>query len=395
MKKIFILLVLLISGLAFIFIALSPKKEIRAPFFPSKTPSKQSTQRPLDFKLILPQEFNISIFAENIENARDLELSPGGTLLVSSPSDGKVFALPDRNNDGIADEVKVILEGQSGPHGLAFYKEKLFVVDQNKVVLYKWDENLLMAKEEKVLFELPGGGGHDRYTISFNKKGNMFVSLGSTCNVCREKHPWRATVIITNENGDNPQFFAKGLRNAPFITVNPQTGELWGTEMGRDFLGDNKPPDEINIIRAEKNYGWPICYGNKIHDTNFDPTTASGQSCRNTEAPIFEIAAHSAPLGLTFIDSEQFPKSWQGDLLVAYHGSWNRSTPIGYKVVRMDVLGNKILAEEDFITGFLPKNALVGQQANGRPVDLIFDKKGNLYISDDKKGAIYIISKKQ
>ena len=155
--------------------------------------------------------------------------------------------------------------------------------------------------------------------------------------------------------------------------------------MGRDYLGDNLPPEEINIIRDGANYGWPICYGNKIHDDKFDTNQYIRDPCEDSVSPIFEFPAHSAPLGLTFINSPQFLTDWQGDLLVAYHGSWNRSTPAGYKVVRMKVAGNTITGAEDFITGF--------GQALARPVDLIFDSQGSLYISDDKAGVVYKIIK--
>jgi glucose/arabinose dehydrogenase len=197
------------------------------------------------------------------------------------------------------------------------------------------------------------------------------------------------SVFESDLNGREPTVMATGLRNAAFLAINPITEQLWGTEMGRDNLGDNVPPDEINIIKEGQNYGWPDCYGNKIPDKTFNRYA----NCTNTVSPIFEIPAHSAPLGLAFINSKQFPSSWQGDLLVALHGSWNRSTAIGYKVVHLIVRGDKITGSEDFMTGFNP-----GTQQNdslGRPADVAFDKEGNLYISDDKAGVIYIVQKEE
>ncbi|MFI5205702.1 MAG: PQQ-dependent sugar dehydrogenase, partial [Candidatus Paceibacterales bacterium] len=175
----------------------------------------------------------------------------------------------------------------------------------------------------------------------------------------------------------------------PFIQFNPKTGELWGTEMGRDYLGDNIPPDEINIIREGVNYGWPNCYGDRVADTSFNQDA----TCQFTQSPIYQIPAHSAPLGLTFINSSQFPADWQGDLLVAYHGSWNRTLPTGYKVIHMKVNGNTISGVSDFLTGFIGVGAKSGADALGRPVDLTFDKSGNLFLSDDKTGDVYIIQK--
>lgn len=340
---------------------------------------------PLDFPLKVPEGFRIGIFAKGLGTARDLEVSSKGTLFVSIPSQGRIVALPDRDGDGRADEVKNVLTNLQRPHGIAFYNEKLFVAEETRVVRYLFEEETLTAKEEKILFPLPTGGNHVTRSLAFNKQGRLFVTIGSTCDVCFEKHEWLGAIVVSDENGNNPRLFAKGLRNSVFITIRPKTNELWGTEMGRDFLGDNLPPDEINVVKERKDYGWPVCYGNKVYDSMFAQKTAA--YCESTETPVYEIAAHSAPLGLAFIDSKKFPPDWQGDLLVAYHGSWNRSTPIGYKVVRLDVEGEKILKEEDFIAGFLQ-----GASALGRPVDLTFDNNGALYISDDKGGIIYKVS---
>lgn len=350
----------------------------------STTDSASNGKQPA-IPLQLPQGFRISVFAKGLDRPRDLVFSDAGTLLVSDISTNQVIALPDKDQDGAADEQRIISQGNH-PHGLAFYKGKLFVAEVNRVVRYTWDENTLSATQEKVLFSLPENGNHNNRTILFDDRGRMFVSVGSTCNVCVENAQFSATVIVSNEDGDNPRIFSKGLRNAPFLTINPQTRDIWVTEMGRDNLGDNLPPDEINILQEGKDYGWPYCYGNKIHDNQFD--AAKRQGCTNTIPPIFEIPAHSAPLGLTFIQSTQFPPDWQGDLLVSYHGSWNRSTPTGYKVVRLHVEGNTITESEDFLTGFIS-----GDTAEGRPVDVIFDKAGNLYVSDDQAGNVYIIQK--
>lgn len=346
--------------------------------------------------LTLPPGYILGIFAQNLGGVRDLEFSPGGTLLASITSSGKVVGLPDKNGDGRVDQAKEILTGLNKPHGLSFFGGKLFVAQESNVSRYNWNEQNLTATLDKKLFDLPRGGRHFTRTIAFNKMGQMFVSVGSTCDVCFEKQPFLAAVIVSDSEGAKPRLFAKGLRNSVFIAINPKTGELWGTEMGRDYLGDNLPPDEINIIRdgnpstgsGPRDYGWPNCYGDKTPDTSFNPS-ASKNTCENTELPIYKIQAHSAPLGLTFINSSQFPTDWQGDLLVSYHGSWNRSVPDGYKVVHMKVSGNQILSEEDFISGFIQ-----GSQVIGRPVDLTYDVMGNLYISDDKNGTVYIVGRK-
>lgn len=315
---------------------------------------------------------NLSVFAQNLGGVRDLEFSPQGTLLASVPSQGKVIALVKKNGTA---QIQEILTNLNSPHGIAFYNNQLFVAEETQVVRYNWNEQNLTASQDKVLFDLPPRGNHFTRSLVFDKEGKLYVSVGSTCNVCNERDERYASVLISDKEGNNPRVFAKGLRNAVFLTLNPKSGDVWVTEMGRDFLGDNLPPDEINILK-EGDYGWPNCYGNKVPDRNFNPSA----DCSNTEGPIFEIPAHSAPLGLTFDP--------QGDLLVAYHGSWNRSVPDGYKVVKMTVEGDTITKAEDFITGFIN-----GSQAIGRPVDLIFDKEGNLYMSDDKAGVVYLIPK--
>lgn len=298
------------------------------------------------------------VYAKNLGNVRVLTFSPGGTLLASITSAGKIIALPSK---------KEILTGLNNPHGIAFYNGKLYVAEETKVSRYFFAENTFSAKLDKVLFSIPKGGRHFTRTIVFDKNGKMFVSIGSTCDVCIEPDPWLASVIVSDADGNNPKLFAKGLRNAVFISINPKTNELWATEMGRDWLGDNLPPDEIDIVKEGKDYGWPFCYGDRVYDKNFGQ--GSPDYCKNTEPPIYGIPAHSAPLGLAFQDNY---------LYVAYHGSWNRSIPTGYKIVRMTLDGNKVVSVEDFIEG-------------GRPVDIVFNKQGQMFISDDRDGVIYVV----
>lgn len=397
-----IVLILVLFGTSKI-IKLSNQTLFQSSLKPSASPSSSILNSPpSNFNLSqgatpnipfnLASGFTIHIFASGLGNPRDLQFSPGGTLLVSNPSSNTVYALPDKNNDGVADSKKVVISGRNHTHGLAFFNGKLYASEVDRVVRYDWDEQKLTATFDKVLFSLPENNDHNNRTITFDSSGKMFVSVGSTCNVCFESSPLSATVLVADPDYNNPQIFAKGLRNAAFLAINPKTSELWGTEMGRDNLGDNIPPDEINIIRSNLDYGWPFCFADKQHDVNFDPRNQ--HSCGNTQPPIYQIPAHSAPLGLTFINSSQFPTDWQGDLLVSYHGSWNRSTPIGYKVVHLKVSENSITNSEDFLTGFLPAGATNGpNSALARPVDLTFDQKGSLYLSDDKSGNIFIIQK--
>lgn len=374
-----ILIILAAAAYGGFFILKDKVGDIRPAILPPKSVSTNSIASaglPLD----LPAGYTIGFFAQNVGDVRDLEFSPGGTLLASDTSGGKVIALINKNNK--ADQIKTVLTGLKNPHGIAFYGEKLFVAEETRLVRYNWDEQTLNATLDVVLFSIPPGGRHFTRSIVFDAQGRLFLSIGSTCDACNESNPWYASVVITDANGTNPQVFANGLRNSVFLALNPSSNQVWAPDMGRDNLGDDIPPDEINILLQGNNYGWPNCYGIQVPDRTFNPNT----SCNSTQPPIYEIQAHSAPLGLVFIKSSQFPSDWQGDLLLAFHGSWNRSVPTGYKVVHMKVKGNQILGEENFISGFLQ-----GSQTIGRPVDLAFDNQGYLYISDDKRGAIYIV----
>jgi len=267
-----------------------------------------------------------------------------------------------------------LLSGLNQPHGLAFHGGKLYVAETNAVSVYDYDGK---ATNRKKIIDLPGGGLHFSRTIGFGPDGKLYIALGSTCNVCVESNPLRAKILVANADGTNLKVFASGLRNAVFFIWKDQT--MWATVMGRDYLGDDLPPDTIDIIREGKNYGWPYCYGKQVWDKTFDASQKAADFCKTTEPSFIDYQAHSAPLGLAF---------YKNDLLVSMHGSWNRTAPTGYKIVRFkfDDKG-KYLGTEDFISGWL-----VNGGALGRPVDLLFDDKGNLFISDDKAGVIYKVS---
>ena len=347
--------------------------------------------------LTLPAGFRINLFTPlDIGPVRFMAFSPDGILFVSVPSahglfasrfDGSVIALPDLDQDGVADEVRPVISGlDDRPHGLAFYDGYLYLAEESKVSRYVYRGNGGLGPGEPVVENLPSSGGHVSRTVGFSPSGKMFVSIGSSCNVCVENDQRRASMMGYIPDGSEGRVYARGLRNAVGFVFHPATGDIWATENGRDNLGDDLPPDEVNIVREGQDYGWPYCYGKRVPDPRYDDSSR----CAMTVGSAYDLQAHSAPLGLRFIDSPQFPREWQGDLLVAYHGSWNRSTPTGYKVVRLDVEGNEIRGVEDFIHGWLPEDGPVV----GRPVDLIFGPQdGALYISDDRAGVIYRVTK--
>lgn len=339
--------------------------------------------------LHIPKGFSVSIFAKDLNDPRVILLDPSGVLLVSIPSKGKVLALLDADRNGVSDGSVVVAEGLNRPHGLEMQCNKaactLFIAEESQVAAYAYDNYTKKATRTKVLTSLPTGGNHVSRSLLLYE-GKLLVSAGSSCNVCHESSPDRANIREIDLITGNVETFATGLRNAVFMAINPRSGAVWATEMGRDLLGDNIPPDEINIIKKGANYGWPICYGKNIHDTEFDKNTYFRNPCMEPfETPsTIDIPAHSAPLGLAFVP-RSWPDEYRNDLLVAYHGSWNRSVPTGYKIVRYRFDDNGTYqGVEDFITGWLKNGSTLG-----RPVGIVIDPSGTTYISDDTAGVIY------
>lgn len=324
-------------------------------------------QNSTNFPLKVPDGYRLSVFAKGLVSPRDMILDSEGNLIVSIPSKGKVVVVSKG-------QVHDLINNLNKPHGLALKNYRLYVAESNIVKVYDYDPITYSIGNSNTLFELPGDGLH--FTRSLLIKGEtLYVSTGSSCNICVENSPMRAAIWSSDLKGGDLKQVATGLRNSVFMTLNPDETQIWATNMGRDNLGDDLPPDTINVIKEGANYGWPYCYGNKITDVETNKNN-SKFDCTKMEAPTLEIPAHSAPLGLAFLDN---------DLLVAYHGSWNRKTPTGYKIVRF-----KNGLAEDFLTGWLTENGDV----LGRPADILIKNNGDeIFISDDKAGVIYLLSK--
>ncbi|MDP3766018.1 MAG: PQQ-dependent sugar dehydrogenase [Nanoarchaeota archaeon] len=352
------------------------------------------TENPILKNINLTYNFEIDVFASDLGKSFNLPGPNRGVrfmefykdiLFASIPSAGSIVALPDKNKDGKADEVIKVVDDLNKPHGLAFLDNYMYVANEDSVIKVKLNDNLRAdISTKEFITDLPKGG-HWTRTIRI-KDNSLYISIGSSCNVCNEQDERRASIIKCNLDGSDCKNFAKGIRNAVGFAFHPETGKMYATENSRDYLGDDLPPDEINIVEEGKNYGWPICYGKNIHDDDFDKNVDIRNPCIEPfETPSFvDISAHSAPLGLAFNFGNNFPEEYKGDLFVAYHGSWNRKVPTGYKIVRID-MGTKQV--NDFATGWLsPENKVLG-----RPVDIIFDKDGSMYVSDDNAGVIYRI----
>ena len=337
-----------------------------------------------DGTITLPAGFQLETFASGLGAPRFMAVSPSGDLFVSIPSRGQVVVLPDRNGDGKADRTVVFADGLNRPHGLAFHQGFLYAAETGAVVRFPYRAGELAGgKPSVVVPDLPKGSGHWTRTIAFGPDGKLYVSVGSSCNVCGETDPRRAAVLQFSPDGSGGRVFARGIRNAVGIAFHPQKGELWATNNGRDWLGDDFPPETILIVKDGAHYGWPHCNGQRIPDPDF----GRPDFCKAVALPTAEIQAHSAPLGLTFYTGETFPAEYRGDLFVALHGSWNRSVPTGYKVVRIPMRDGKPGTPQDFAAGWLQ-----GGRAWGRPVDVITGRDGAMYVSDDRAGTIYRIS---
>lgn len=349
--------------------------------------------------LTLPPGFSIGIFASELGKPRVLHMGPRGELLVSVPEDGHVLALRDRDGDGAAEERAVVVTGLRKPHGIVTWEQdgrwKLFVAAEDRVLAFDYDPDARRAANPTTLTELPVGGQHVTRSLSLqwnprvDTPPRLLVSVGSSCNICQETDARRAAILSMNLDGSDVRPFATGLRNSVFMAHAPWTrgGPVWATEMGQDFLGDALPPDEINIVEEGSDYGWPYCYGKNVRNA-FD--VRRRVACDMKAPSHIDLPAHVAPLGLAFIPEIGWPKGWGNDLLVAYHGSWNRSSPTGYEIVRVRLAeyGARVVGIEDFISGWRVSD----QRALGRPVDLLAQPNGTLYISDDHAGVIYRVT---
>jgi glucose/arabinose dehydrogenase len=297
--------------------------------------------------------------------------------------------LPDADHDGRADSTVVVVSGLAQPHGLAFHKGALYVAATDGVVRVTLGADGRSSGAPVYVNHYDGGGGHWTRTIVFGADSAMYVAVGSTCNLCVEQSSDRAAVLRFNEDGSGKRVFASGLRNAVGLAVEPETRALWASQNERDNLAPDHqdlPPEEINILADGGNYGWPYCYGDRVPN----PEYHDAARCASTIPPAQKLQAHSAPLGMSFLSrATLLPAEYRGDLLVAYHGSWNRDTPTGAKVVRVRVSGGKPVGVEDFVTGW--------QQSSGsrwgRPVDVTVAADGSVLISDDAAGAIYRLAR--
>ncbi len=339
----------------------------------------------------VPEGFEVGIFADGLDGPRFMQFGPDGKLYVAERGANRIISLEDKDGDGRSDAQQVFADNVSKPHSVVFQEGAWYVGVPSGVIRFSDLDGNGQADERTTLIDdYPTSGLHTTRTVEFLNDGRMVVSVGSSCNVCEEQDARRAAILVyDNAGAQGEKFFASGLRNAVGLTVNSDTGELWATNNGRDLMGDDLPPETIYLVRQGADYGWPRCHSGRIVDPDFGYDGA----CDDVEAPVAEMQAHSAPLGLVFYEGDKFPEAYRDDLFLAFHGSWNRSVPTGYKVVRLPFEGSIPGAEVvDFATGWLDEDL---ESVSGRPVGLTVGPDGALYVSDDAGGFIYRIAYKE
>ena len=337
-------------------------------------------------KIKLPPGFRISVFAGGVVNPRQMALGANGTLFVGTLRTRSVYAIVDRNRDGTADDGIVLLTGLIGPNGVAFRDGALYVGDAWRVLRYDdIEKNLDKPPKPVVIYEgLPKDAWHGWKYLGFGPDGFLYVPVGAPCNVCEKPKPY-ASITRMKPDGSGLEVFARGVRNSVGLDWHPQTKELWFTDNGRDYLGDDTPPDELNHApKADLDFGFPYCHGSGI----VDPELGAGHDCAKTKPPVVEHGAHVAALGMKFYTGTMFPEAYRNQIFIAEHGSWNRSKPQGYRVVvaRPGEKGDK--RYEIFASGWLPPEG----KAWGRPADVVVAPDGALLVSDDTGNAIYRIT---
>lgn len=384
-------------------------------------------QDPLTSFIKVPPGFVVSVYAKGLECPRQIALSPNGTLFVGTKinRNGKVYAIADKNKDGIGDQIVTIADNLKCPNGVAFHNGALYVAEINRILRYdniesklsqlsKLDTSTRLAPPTVVNSAFPSEGHHGWKYIRFGPDEKLYVPVGAPCNVCEPEKKIFATIMRMSKDGSNLELFASGIRNTVGFDFHPQTRQLWFTDNGRDLLGDDIPPDELNCAtKVGLNFGFPYRYGANLPDPIFGNKVTTNS---NFTPPAMLLGPHVAALGMRFYTGKQFPPQYQGNIFIAEHGSWNRSRKTGCRVSRI-VLDSKATDSKDksngvksgtdysnrekfssraryetFAEGWLNQ---AKQEYAGRPVDILVTHDGALLVSDDTAGVIYRISYKQ
>jgi glucose/arabinose dehydrogenase len=347
---------------------------------------------------VVPAGFQVSIFADSVANARSMVLGPRGTVFVGSQRAGKVHAVVDRDGDHKADRVVVLASGLDQPNGVAFRNGALYVATASKLLRFDDIERQLDSPPAPVVVRdsLPNPrAGHTWKFIAFGPDDLLYMSVGAPCNVCVSP-PMVSTIVRMKPDGSALEVFAEGVRNSVGFDWHPGARELWFTDNGRDMLGDDVPGDELNVAwKPGLHFGFPFCHQGDVADPQF----GAQRACPTTEPPAKTLGAHVAAIGMTFYTGTMFPASYRNAVIVAEHGSWNRSVPSGYRVMVAQTDGRRVTSYEPLVEGFLPgvRSNLPGGRAAasaavGRPADVMQLADGSILISDDLGNRLLRVS---
>jgi glucose/arabinose dehydrogenase len=346
------------------------------------------TDSVVEQRLIVPDGFVVNLYAGDLAKIRFLRFTQGGDLLATRPRQGEVILLGrDADGDALPDSRKTLLTDLNRPHGLDLWNGWLYIAESDAIgrVRFNQQSGELEGDYQRIVEGLTGNGNHWSKTVRIGPDGWMYVSAGSTCNVCDEEDPLRAAISRYRPDGSDGQLYASGLRNSVGFDWSPWDQQLYATDNGRDLIGDDFPPCELNRIKEGGFYGWPNING----FGHLDPDYGEGREglLETALSPAFGFKAHNAPLGMTFIRNAKMPAGYEKSALVALHGSWNRSERDGYKVVSLHWQDDGSIVEKDFLSGFLE-----GDNVIGRPVDVAEGPDGAVYVTDDYAGAIYRVA---
>jgi glucose/arabinose dehydrogenase len=333
----------------------------------------------------LPKGFVIEPYAD-VPNARSLALGDDGVVFVGNRRASSVYAVVPRAD---ADpQVVEILKDLTTPNGIAYFDGDLYVAEIERILVYRDAENRLsnMPVPEILPIELPDERHHGWRYIGFGPDQKLYISIGVPCNICERGDEGFAQIWRMNADGSGKETFARGIRNSVGFTWHPETGELWFTDNGRDMMGDDVPPDELNTAPEQGlHFGYPYCHGGEI----LDPEFGEGRSCDDYTPPAQKLGPHVAALGVKFYTGDMFPEEYRGQIFLAEHGSWNRSKKIGYRVMMVEFEDGVPASYDVFAKGWLKKD-----EVSGRPVDLLVLADGSMLVSDDQGGKIYRITYK-
>lgn len=394
MRRRHLLAVVLAAATAVPF-AVHPHADAQAPAAAAAAPL------PLDL-IKLPPGFTIAVYASGVPNARQLALGSKGTVFVGNrnKTGDRVFALVDKDGDHTAEQVLTVAKGLTEPNGVAFRDGALYVAEISRVLRFDAIESRLDSPGEPVVVNdtLPKDTHHGQKFIAFGPDGLLYVPVGAPCNVCERDDPRYSTIMRMKPDGSNLEVFAHGVRNTVGFDWHPRTRALWFTDNGRDNLGDDVPVDELNAAsKAGLHFGFPYCHQGDVPDPEF----GAKKPCSAFQSPARKLDAHVAAIGMRFYTGTMFPEEYRNQIIIAEHGSWNRSIPQGYRLSLVKLDGGKAVSYTRFAEGWLRglKKAPVGDamvgDVWGRPADVLVMPDGALLVSDDRAGVVYRISYKK